>query len=146
MIQEIKARETFLVRQLVLRQGKPIETCAFDGDNLSTTRHFGYFENEILVGVVSVFKNENSLFKIDNQFQIRGMAILESHQKKGIGQKLIFACEEYVKENSGNLIWFNARINATDFYKKMNYDIVGDSFEIKDIGTHFLMKKKFLIG
>jgi GNAT superfamily N-acetyltransferase len=145
MIQEIKARETFLVRHLVLRQGKPIETCAFDGDNLPTTTHFGYFENEILVGVVSIFKNENSLFKIDHQFQIRGMAILEQHQKKGIGQKLIYRCEKHAKENSGKLIWFNSRINAMDFYKKMSYDIVGDSFDIKDIGTHFLMKKRFLI-
>ena len=145
MVQEINAKETFLVRHLVLRQGKPIETCSFDGDNLSTTTHFGYFENEILIGVVSVFKNQNSLFKIDNQFQIRGMAVLEQHQKKGIGQKLIYICEKYVKENSGKLIWFNARINAVDFYKKINYDVVGASFEIKDIGAHFLMKKRFLI-
>ena len=73
------------------------------------------------------------------------MAVLENHQMKGIGHKLIARCEKFVKENLGKLIWFKARINASDFYKKMSYDIVGDSFEIKDIGAHFLMKKRFLI-
>jgi predicted GNAT family N-acyltransferase len=145
MIQEITAKDTQLLRQLVLRKGKPIDTCVFDGDNLPTTTHFGYYENDCLVGVVSIFKKENNLFKIDHQYQIRGMAVIENHQMKGIGQKLIFACEECVKENLGNLIWFNARINAITFYEKMNYKIIGDSFEIKDIGAHFLMKKRFLI-
>lgn len=73
------------------------------------------------------------------------MAILENFQNKGIGQKLVAECEKFVKVKSGKLIWFNARINAMNFYVKMNYEIVGNPFEIKDIGTHFLMRKRFLI-
>ncbi len=149
MIQQINSKQTFLVRHAVLRQGKPIESCSFVGDDLATTIHFGYFEDNVLIGVVSVFKNDNpnSLFfekELGETFQIRGMAVLENHQGKGIGQKLIFACEEYVKKKSGNTIWFNARINAVAFYEKMDYIVVGDSFEISEIGTHFLMKKHFI--
>ena len=61
-IKEISAQETFLVRYLVLRLGKPIETCFFDGDNLEQTKHFGYFDNVNIVCVVSVYKNKNVIF------------------------------------------------------------------------------------
>ena len=35
-IKKISATETFLVRHPVLRAGKPIESCHFDGDDLET--------------------------------------------------------------------------------------------------------------
>lgn len=49
MIREITAKETFIVRHLILRQGKTIETCAFDGDDFSTTTHFGYSKMKFLL-------------------------------------------------------------------------------------------------
>ena len=42
IIKNISANETFLVRHPVLRAGKPIENCKFDGDELETTQHFAY--------------------------------------------------------------------------------------------------------
>ena len=41
-IKEIHFQETFEVRHPVLREGRPIETCFFDGDELETTKHFGF--------------------------------------------------------------------------------------------------------
>jgi len=45
-IKEIPSKETYIVRQPVLRKGKPIESCIFEGDDLETTYHFGLFDNK----------------------------------------------------------------------------------------------------
>ncbi|WP_395048168.1 GNAT family N-acetyltransferase [Flavobacterium sp.] len=140
-IKEITAQETFLVRNLVLRLGKPIETCFFDGDNLEQTKHFGYFNNGKIVGVLSVYKNKNVIFKFPNQYQIRGMAILEEFQGNGCGKLLVKHCEDCLISSEANLIWFNARETAVPFYEKLGYTKNGFPFVITDVGIHFLMFK-----
>ncbi|KAF2510049.1 GNAT family N-acetyltransferase [Flavobacterium zhairuonense] len=142
IIKEIPSKETYAVRQPVLRAGKPIESCIFEGDDLDTTHHFGLFENKNLTGIISLFQQTNSIFAEKNQAQIRGMAVLETHQKKGFGEALVKHCENYCNENNVDLIWFNARTAAVGFYKKMNYKAVGEPFDIKDVGEHYLMYKK----
>ncbi|OXB07144.1 GNAT family N-acetyltransferase [Flavobacterium plurextorum] len=142
IIKEIPSKETYIVRQPVLRNGKPIESCIFEGDDLETTHHFGLFQNENLTGIISLFTQSNPIFAENLQGQIRGMAILENHQKKGFGEALVKHCEDYCKQNKVDLIWFNARTAAVGFYKRMNYEVLGEPFEIKDVGEHYLMFKK----
>lgn len=139
---EITADETLTVRQAVLRIGMPLESCLFDGDELDSTKHFGYFINNKLTAIVSIFKNNNSNFNLQNQFQIRGMAVLKKYQKCGIGKKLLLHSEIFCKSQNASIIWFNARESATGFYESMKYKKVGNAFEIKNIGTHFVMKKE----
>ncbi|SNR89759.1 GNAT family N-acetyltransferase [Flavobacterium sp. ov086] len=142
IIKEIPSKETYIVRQPVLRKGKPIESCVFEGDDLETTHHFGLFENKSLTGIISLFTKINPIFAEKNQAQIRGMAVLENHQKKGIGEALVKHCENYCKTNNVDLIWFNARTVAVGFYRKMNYETLGEAFDIEDVGEHYLMFKK----
>jgi GNAT superfamily N-acetyltransferase len=141
-IQEISAQETYLVRNPVLRKGKPIESCRFDGDDLPTTHHFGLIEDKKLVGIISLFQNSNITFAENSQSQIRGMAVLDDFRKKGFGEALVNYCEEYCITNNCKLIWFNARTEAVGFYEKMGYQKTGAIFEIKDVGKHLLMFKK----
>jgi hypothetical protein len=61
-IKQISSEETFPVRQPVLRPGKPIETCIFEGDGLSTTTHLGLYVNNELAGIVSIFDTASKLF------------------------------------------------------------------------------------
>lgn len=142
IIKEIPSTATFLVRHPVLRAGKPIESCHFDGDDLTSTKHFGIFSDQNLVGVISLFKNNHTFFNDCEASQIRGMAVLENFQKKGLGEKLVKHCENYLAEQKNHLIWFNARENAVGFYKKLGYKIMGNAFDIKSVGTHYLMFKK----
>lgn len=141
-ISEITVMDAISVRHPVLRSGKPIESCHFDGDELSTTKHFGLFVNEKLTAVVSLFKNNNSIFNYNSQYQIRGMAVLSEFQKKGFGKDLVLHCEIFCKAENADLIWFNARESAVHFYKKMDYDIFGDAFEITGVGIHNVMRKQ----
>ena len=140
-IREISALETFEVRHPVLRTGKPLESCRFDGDEFASTKHFGLFENETLAGVISVFKQKNEAFADENQFQIRGMAVLEHFRKRGFGEQLVIHVEIDVNGQGGKLIWFNAREVAVKFYAKLGYEISGVAFEIPDVGTHYMMYK-----
>lgn len=138
----ISTLETFAVRQPVLRPGKPIETCHFDGDDLPTTKHFGFFEDDVLLGIASVFEVQNPDFENANQLQLRGMAVVPNQQKKGIGEQLVKRCERHAIQNDYGLIWFNAREIAIGFYQKLGYQISGESFDIAGVGTHYKMFKK----
>jgi ribosomal protein S18 acetylase RimI-like enzyme len=126
----------------VLRFEKPIETCRFEGDDLPTTSHFGLFYEDQLSAVISVFEEKSILFFEENQFQIRGMAVLEQHQKKGFGEALLKYCENQIRNNRVEIIWFNARQTAIGFYEKYQYQKIGDGFEIADIGIHYVLFKK----
>lgn len=141
-LKEITALETYSVRHPVLREGKPMESCHFEGDDLQSTIHLGLFINCALVGVVSLFKTKNIDFAEKHHFQIRGMAVLKHHQKMGYGERLLKEAELYAQKYKSDLLWFNARETALIFYEKMGYSVHGNSFLIGDIGTHFVMYKK----
>jgi GNAT superfamily N-acetyltransferase len=143
MIREISALETYAVRQPVLRPGKPAESCLFEGDSSPSTKHFGFYDGEKLVGIVSLFESVVRSFQEKNQFQIRGMAVLASHQKKGIGEQLMQHIESELRKERPVFLWFNARESAVGFYRKLGYETVGNPFDIGDIGTHYIMCKKF---
>lgn len=140
-IKKITAFDTIIVRHPVLRPGKPIETCHFEGDDLPTTAHYGLYVENLLIAVISAFKVQNKLFSEENQYQIRGMAVLEEFQKKGFGEELLKHCENEISVAKGELIWFNARETAVGFYKKSGYEILGDQFEIPDVGPHYILFK-----
>lgn len=144
-IKEITAIETYIVRHPILRNGKPIENCHFEGDEDENTVHFGLFDNEKLIGVISVFENNNTSFYPEKQAQIRGMAVLETFQKRGFGSILLEHAETHLRNKKTELIWFNARDSAVLFYKKLGFITFGSSFIIPDVGEHFLMMKKLTI-
>jgi GNAT superfamily N-acetyltransferase len=141
-IREITPTLTYAVRQPVLRPGKSIETCRFDGDDLSSTTHFGLFEGDNLAGVASLFDNRHPGFSEFKQFQLRGMAVLEEYQGNGFGFALVEYAEDRVRRAGGDLVWFNAREKAVGFYENSGYKITGRPFNIGDIGTHYVMFKR----
>lgn len=147
-IRQITTLETYPVRHPVLRAGRPLEDCAFSGDDLDTTIHLGVFVNGELAAVTSLMKNSDATFKEfnhlmdDNAYQLRGMAVLEHRQGHGLGKQLLQHAEVMMKEKNISLLWFNARIVAIDFYKKLGYKINGEPFEIDRIGTHYKMYKQ----
>ncbi|SHF97787.1 Acetyltransferase (GNAT) domain-containing protein [Flavobacterium fluvii] len=142
IIKKIAAVETYSVRLPVLRKGKPIESCHFEGDDLETTLHFGLYLDQELVGIISLFLKSNPNFSEKNQYQIRGMAVLENHRKKDFGKVLLAHCEKECKRQDVDLIWFNARTEAVGFYEKGGYQKTGTPFEIPDVGEHIVMFKK----
>ncbi|MCB0428194.1 MAG: GNAT family N-acetyltransferase, partial [Mangrovimonas sp.] len=120
-IKKISTIETYPVRHPVLRAGRPLEDCKFDHDDLETTFHLGLFEKNHLIGVATFLKNNSSSFPESNQYQLRGMAVLDHFQGKGLGAQLLNYAETELKLSQAELLWFNARERAVPFYSKLGY-------------------------
>lgn len=140
-VRKISASETYKVRHQVLRQGKPIDSCKFEGDDLDTTFHLGLFYYSELIGVATYMKNRNELFQSTFQYQLRGMAILQQFQGKKFGNVLLEKGEQILKTRKCNFIWCNARQNAVSFYKNFGFEVNGNEFLIPEIGPHYVMHK-----
>ena len=140
-IKEITAKKAYEVRHPVFRDGKPIDSCHFDGDDLPSTFHLGYFIEEQLVSVVSLLERDHATVKTKKAFQLRGMAVLTNFQKRGIGDALVKKAEVMITEKGGTFMWMNAREIAVRFYEKLGYKKHGEPFSIPKIGLHFVMIK-----
>ena len=69
------------------------------------------------------------------------MAILKRFQGKSLGHKILCFGENLLKEKQIKTVWCNAREVAVHFYKQNDYQILGESFVIGDIGLHYVMYK-----
>ncbi|MFO7719683.1 MAG: GNAT family N-acetyltransferase [Gillisia sp.] len=145
-IRRIPAAETYAVRQPVLRPGRPLSECIFEGDLSPETFHLGYFRDEDLTGVASFMKKENPVFFQPFQYQLRGMAVLPDFKGKGIGAALLKAGEaELRKLDASVLLWFNARNYAVGFYEKFGYKTIGIEFDVPGVCPHIVMFQQLYV-
>jgi GNAT superfamily N-acetyltransferase len=137
----ISPEETRPLRQLVLRQGKPIESCIWNGDHLQSTKHIGAFLSSRCIGVLSLFNNLTEKVEDKSQYQLRGMAVHPEHQGKGIGKALVAFSEAELKKSGIYSLWCNARTSAESFYENLDFTVSSEEFLIEDVGPHFIMSK-----
>lgn len=142
IVKRIHLKDTFKIRKAVLGIDGVEESYHFDGDNDQDTFHLGAFVESNLVSVASFYFKPNPNFNIDNQFQLQGMATLESHRKQGLSRELLNVAFPIIKQNFCNLVWCNARISARAFYEKLGFEAFGNEFEVEGIGTHILMSRE----
>ena len=141
LIQRIEAVSTHAVRHAVLRKGRPLESCIFDGDELTSTIHLGAYQSEMLVGVLSAYEKQHPAFDEKKAYQVRGVAILETHQANGIGRLLMQSIEHELSKKEVPLLWLNARLSAVPFYKNIGYQVKGSVFDLPLIGPHYCYYK-----
>ncbi len=144
IIKVIDALDTYSVRHPVLRAGKPVTSCAMEGDHLDTTIHLGAFLKDQLVGVATLVASSANLSPVrtittGSYYQLRGMAVLPHLQGHGVGKKLIDECLQQLRDRGIEMLWFNARIKAVPFYERLGFTKSGDVFEIEGIGPHYKM-------
>ena len=96
-IRSISSTQTFEIRLPILRAGQPLESCKFIGDEDVETLHFGAYEEERLIGVLSCYVNNGTHFNQGKNYQIRGVAVVEKLQQKGIGKALMLYAEQLLK-------------------------------------------------
>ena len=140
VITEIKAEDTYPIRKAILREGMTLSH-EMNGDHNAETLHLGLFELGELVCIGSFMRASKEIFK-GSQFQLRGMASVKKAQGKGFGKLLLEEAEVKLKNQGVDILWCNARTVALDFYKKSGYQMVGNAFEVEQVGPHFLMFKK----
>jgi predicted GNAT family N-acyltransferase len=140
-VRTISAEDTYQIRNIMLRAGKPVQTCHFPGDHDELTFHLGAIVNKKLASVASFYFEAHPKFieNHPNQYRLRGMATLVEYQAQGLSSQLLKTAFPAIKNNMGTLLWCNARKNAVGFYEKVGFNCYSDEFEIDDIGPHYLM-------
>jgi len=108
-VKTINASDTWQIRHQVMWPDQPFEFVKLEEDNLGI--HFGVFEDDKLVSIVSCFMEEKEM-------QFRKLATLEDYQGKGIASHLLKYILEFAKEKGVEKVWCNARANKKSFYEK----------------------------
>jgi predicted GNAT family N-acyltransferase len=139
-VRQISAAETVPLRHAVLRPDRPVKTALFAGDDLPSTTHFGAFRNGQLLCIASLFEAELPEEPGVAAIQLRGMATAADSQRTGLGRALVLGCVAFAREKRARLLWCNARVYASGFYSKLGFEIVGEVFDIPDVGPHYRMK------
>jgi len=131
MIQKITCQETYDIRHKVMWPDKPLEYIKLKDDPKGI--HYGYFIEDKLVSVISVFIT-------DNTAQFRKFATLEAYQGKGYGSKLLTHVLDSI--TSLDYIWCNARLEKTGFYEAFGMFKTDETFEKGGI-DYIIMKKQY---
>ena len=146
-IEQIMAAQTIDLRTRILRPGQPIEICHYPEDNLSSTFHLGAFIAEegfdrVLAANGTFMKDISPYFpEARNSYRLRGMATDLHYRGMGLGSQILQQGEMLLKVMNCDLLWFNARENAFQFYEKNGFSITGDMFDIPGAGPHKVMYK-----
>ncbi|MFK8012604.1 MAG: GNAT family N-acetyltransferase [Marinicellaceae bacterium] len=140
-IESVRLEDVIDIRHEILRAGQPRSSCYYPEDSFKQTIHFAAVSSNDIVGVASVYKESHPDFSLKQSWRIRGMAVQEILQGQNIGTQLLESCVNHAIKMKADAIWCNARINAVKFYKNSGFKIIGDEFELPNIGPHFLLAK-----
>jgi len=81
-------------------------------------------------------------FNSETEAQIRYMAVVREHERKGIGRKIMNAMEQHASSSMRKNIVLDAREPAVDFYKNLGYKVVKKSYLLFGEIQHFHMQKE----
>ena len=143
-ILRIDAKTTFALRHPLLRKGRPLSDCPFENDTHPESLHLGADDQVRLVGILSALPNPYPKAHEPLSYQLGGIAVLPSYERKGIASQLIQkAIAILSNEHRLEILWLNARIQAQNLYLNNGFKAIGATFEIAGIGTHQRFFKKF---
>jgi GNAT superfamily N-acetyltransferase len=123
------------LRWRILRPGRPPETAVFPGDDEPTTVHLGAFDDVgRCIGIATLVRNKG--------LQLRGMAVELGLQGTGVGKMILDAVHRTAAEEGFHEIWCNARVSAVGFYERGGWVREGKPFEVPDVGSHYVMRRR----
>jgi predicted cupin superfamily sugar epimerase/predicted GNAT family N-acyltransferase len=141
-VRPITAAETRPLRQQVLRPLQRVEELVFECDAHPDAAHFGAFHRGRLIGISTIAPAPMPGSAAEaGDWQMRGMAVLPGAQGQGVGRSIIDACLAHLKSKAARRLWFNARVGAMPFYRRLGFEAVGDEFDVPTVGPHYVMTK-----
>ena len=140
LIRAVSAEEVRPLRHRVLRPNQAFEETIYPGDDLADTVHLGIFDGKRLVGIASLYR-EDRAGGPNPGWRLRGMATDSDVRGAGFGASLLVACVERVAMAGGAELWCNARMTAAGFYRPAGFEVVGEEFDVPDIGPHVVMAR-----
>ena len=142
---EIKRVQSSRVRHLrhsELRKGQDFSTTSYQRDKQKDTIHMACIREDNIISCATFYPQNTDKLESINSYRLRGMATDSEFKRKGFGAMLMRQSLLLLKSKGADLIWCNSRLAALNFYKKLGFEVIGDIFNIKDIGPHYYMFKK----
>lgn len=118
-IKTINASDTWQIRHEVMWPDQPFEFVQLEEDSLGL--HYGVFENDKLVSIVSCFIT-------GDEMQFRKLATLPDYQGSGIASALLNYIFNIAREKKLKRVWCNARAEKKKFYEKFGMVVICDAF------------------
>lgn len=118
-IQQIEAKQAWPIRHKVMYPEQEFDGIKLPQDSIG--QHFGLFERDELISVVSFFPE-------GQEAQFRKFATLEEKQHAGYGSKLLQFLIDYSKSAGIKKLWCNARKNAINFYNRFGFHETGKTY------------------
>lgn len=130
------AAEVRPLRMRVLRAGRPAPESIYPYDQLPETLHLAAVVGDQVVGCATVFPEpyEGQL----DAWRLRGMAVAEGHQGRGIGAKVMERVKSELTARGVHLLWCNARTVALPFYLRHGFTTVGEEFLVAESIPHYV--------
>ena len=138
----INAEKIRPLRHAELRQGKDFSSTSYIRDNDHETFHLASIINDQIIVCATFYPELTDKKHSKNAYRLRGMATHSNFRRKGYGAELMNKSFKILKQKKCDLLWCNARLVAVNFYKSLGFNIIGDLFDIKEIGPHYYMYKE----
>ncbi len=123
------------LRRRVLRRGTPSDNVDFAGDDDPRTRHLAVRDRSGEVIATSTWSEQECPDRPGRRaLQLRGMAVDDAWQGRGLGVVLLEAGLDLAAAREIDLVWANARDGALGFYTGHGFAVVGDGFVTSDTG------------
>lgn len=132
---------TFPLRQQLLRPHETVAEMALPGDDAVESAFFAVWPSGhpgSPVGVVTV-RREARPEHPEDQWRLRGLAVLPARRGAGVGSLLVRCIVDHVRRHHGASVWCAVRTTAEDFYRRRGFEVRGERYELPAIGTHVPM-------
>jgi predicted GNAT family N-acyltransferase len=114
--------EALELRRKVLREPLGLSYSATDLDLERNDFHFIATQDQQIVGCLLLRPLTKPLIKM------RQVAVDTAQQKRGVGQNLVLAAEDYAHKNGFLKIELSSRAIAVPFYEKLGYRTTGQPY------------------
>lgn len=136
VIRQASLESIYQIRHEVLWPDKPFDFVKVDDDENGW--HFGAYENDKLISVISLFPD--AFYK---RVRFRKFATLSEFQHRGFGKRLLIFSMEYSKNRGFEWIWCDARADALGFYEKLGFVKFSDVF-LKERLEYYKIERKLI--
>ena len=130
-VQVAKLDDVWPLRQEVMYPELPIDAVKLPDDAVGS--HFGIYEDNQLLSVVSVFER-------NGEMQFRKLATRRDKQGKGLAWILLQHVLKLAEQKKVTRLWCNARLSATGLYEKMGLQQSGAPWN--NLGHEFVVMEK----
>lgn len=135
------------LRKAILHPDGPMERVLYPADGSETAIHVAIIsEDGDVMACGSMLMEDESEKESTHIGRIRGMAVSEKSQGKGLGGIVLESLLAEAKSRKVTKIWCNARTKILNFYLKRGFVSSGDEFITAGGIPHYRLVKSMVYG